>query len=132
VAGPDDDGRYGSHRYITCVVNPAVANAHFIARYLGTPSGLASIGLASPGGAGRNKTLGLAALSDIRVPVPPLAEQKAINDVLTSAETKIAALRAKQDGFQTLKRGLMQKLLTGEWRVKVDNPAVSTPATEAA
>lgn len=120
VAGPADDGRYGSHRYITCNVDPAMANVHFIARYLVTPMGLTSIGLASPGGAGRNKTLGLSALADIRVPVPPLAEQNAINDVLTCVEAKVATLQVKHQHYKAVKRGLMQKLLTGEWRIKVD------------
>lgn len=120
VAGPADDGRYGSHRYITCNVDPGIANVHFVARYLVTPAGLASIGLASPGGAGRNKTLGLAALADIRIPLPPLAEQNAINEVLECVEAKVAALQAKHELYRDLKRGLMQMLLSGEWRVKVD------------
>nr|WP_256735233.1 restriction endonuclease subunit S [Variovorax sp. dw_954] len=120
VAGPVDHGRYGSHRYITCNVDPGMANVHFIARYLVTPAGLTSVGLASPGGAGRNKTLGLSALADIRVPVPPLAEQNAINEVLTCVETKIAALQTKHRHYKAVKRGLMQKLLTGEWRVMFD------------
>jgi type I restriction enzyme S subunit len=120
VAGPADDGRYGSHRYITCKVDPHIANVHFVARYLVTPAGLASIGLASPGGAGRNKTLGLAALADIQIPLPPLAEQNAINGVMECVEAKIAALQAKHELYRDLKRGLMQKLLTGEWRVKIN------------
>lgn len=120
VAGPADDGRYGSHRYITCNVDPSLANVHFVARYLVTPAGLASIGLASPGGAGRNKTLGLAALADIQIPLPPLAEQNAINEVLECVEAKVATFQAKHELYRGLKRGLLQKLLTGEWRVKVD------------
>lgn len=120
VAGPADDGRYGSHRYITCNVDPGIANVHFVARYLVTPAGLASIGVASPGGAGRNKTLGLAALADIQIPLPPLAEQNAINEVLECVEAKVAALQAKHELYRDLKRGLMQMLLSGEWRVKVD------------
>lgn len=120
VAGPADDGRYGSHRYITCKVDPDIANVHFVARYLVTPAGLTSIGIASPGGAGRNKTLGLAALADIQIPLPPLVEQNAINEVLECVEAKIAALQAKHELYRDLKRGLMQKLLTGEWRVNLD------------
>lgn len=131
VAKPEDDGRFGSHRYITCAVNPDMANAHFIARYLLTPPGLAALGLASPGGAGRNKTLGLAALAEIKVPLPPLEEQNAINDVLKCVESKIETLQQKHGHIQTLKRGLMQKLLTGEWRVKLDNTE-PTPVAEAA
>lgn len=62
-----------------------------------------------------------------RIPVPPLAEQKRIADILVTTEQKIQALQNKLLAYQTLKRGLMQKLLTGEWRVKLDD---STPTTE--
>lgn len=54
------------------------------------------------------------------VPVPLVAEQTRIADVLTTADSKLDALRVRQGALQQVKRGLMQKLLTGEWRVKVD------------
>jgi len=54
------------------------------------------------------------------VPVPPLAEQQRIVKVLGEVEAKIKALEDRQGHYQSLKRGLMQKLLTGEWRVKPD------------
>nr|WP_314899622.1 restriction endonuclease subunit S [uncultured Deefgea sp.] len=53
------------------------------------------------------------------IPVPPLAEQQRIAAILADFEDKLDCLRSKQTHYQTLKRGLMQKLLTGEWRVKV-------------
>ena len=61
-----------------------------------------------------------------RIPVPPLAEQKRIADILATTEQKIQALQNKLSAYQTLKRGLMQKLLTGEWRVKIDEPIPTT------
>lgn len=54
------------------------------------------------------------------VPVPPVAEQTRISDVLSTVDSKLGALRDRQIELQHTKRGLMQKLLTGEWRVKVD------------
>ncbi|MQA51702.1 restriction endonuclease subunit S [Pseudomonas piscis] len=57
-----------------------------------------------------------------RIPLPPLAEQQRIAEILASIEEKTNALRRKQSEYQNLKRGLMQKLLTGEWRVKLDRP----------
>lgn len=50
----------------------------------------------------------------------PLLEQKQIARVLADADFKTALLKRKLAALQTLKRGLMQKLLTGEWRVSVD------------
>ncbi len=60
------------------------------------------------------------------VPVPPVAEQARIADVLATTDEKLNALRAKLDELQQMKRGLMQKLLTGEWRVSVDTSAAGT------
>jgi type I restriction enzyme S subunit len=48
-------------------------------------------------------------------------EQEKIAGILDSVDAKAGALLAKQSHFQTLKRGLMQKLLIGEWRVKLDD-----------
>jgi len=123
VARPEDDGRYGSHRYITCVVDATQADTNFLFRYLTTPAGIASLTLASPGGAGRNKTLGLGALADIVVPLPPLSEQREISQILDSVDAKLNLLDSKREACNALKRGLMQKLLTGEWRVSVDTSA---------
>lgn len=123
VAKPEDDGRYGSHRYITCSVDKSRADTAYIYRYLITPAGIASLSLASPGGAGRNKTLGLSALANISIPLPPLAEQQKISQILDDVEAKLQLLESKQSAVKSLKRGLMQKLLTGEWRVKLDSPS---------
>ena len=49
-----------------------------------------------------------------------LAEQKAIADVLSKADSEIDLLNQRLDVLKEQKRGLMQKLLTGEIRVKVD------------
>lgn len=55
-----------------------------------------------------------------KIPIPPFSEQKKIAAILSVSEKKIAALVTKQTEYQTLKRGLMQKLLTGEWSVKLN------------
>ena len=59
VAQPEDDGRVGSHRFLTCVPAPETATVEFLRFYFSTPEGLQKLGEASPGGAGRNRTLGL-------------------------------------------------------------------------
>lgn len=60
------------------------------------------------------------------VPVPPVAEQTRIADVLATTDEKLHALSTKQVELHLVKRGLMQKLLTGEWRVNVDASATAT------
>jgi len=51
--------------------------------------------------------------------LPYLPEQKAIAEVLTSADNEIATHRKKLDALRLQKRGLMQQLLTGKTRVKI-------------
>lgn len=65
-------------------------------------------------------------LVQLPVVVPPVAEQERIADLLGVIDGKLASLLSKQSHHQTLKRGLMQKLLTGEWRVNVDASATGT------
>ncbi|MBX3648732.1 MAG: restriction endonuclease subunit S [Rhodocyclaceae bacterium] len=75
VVKPEDSGRVGSHRFITCVPKADVATTPFLYFHFTTEQGLHDLGDASPGGAGRNRTLGLAALGNIRVPVPDYDKQ---------------------------------------------------------
>jgi len=55
----------------------------------------------------------------IQVPNPSKEEQHAIVDVLQSADSEINQLEKKLKALEKQKRGLMQKLLTGEIRVSI-------------
>lgn len=55
----------------------------------------------------------------LRIELPSLPEQKAIAEVLTTADDEIATHRKKLDALRLQKRGLMQQLLTGKTRVKI-------------
>ena len=56
---------------------------------------------------------------DLEIIYPSLPEQKAIAEVLTTADDEIATHRKKLDTLRQQKRGLMQQLLTGKTRVKI-------------
>lgn len=56
---------------------------------------------------------------EIRVTIPAIDEQKDIARVLKTCDAELSLLRTKLTALQKQKRGLMQKLLTGTWRVKV-------------
>lgn len=58
--------------------------------------------------------------------LPSIAVQESIAEIVHSANAKVAVLEEKQKRHQTLKRGLMQKLLTGEWRVSLNASATGT------
>ncbi len=55
-----------------------------------------------------------------RVPVPPIDEQRQIGRALTTAKQELALLDEEIEALTRQKCGLMQKLLTGEWRVNVE------------
>jgi type I restriction enzyme S subunit len=57
-------------------------------------------------------------LESLLLLTPPLPEQRAIASILTTADDEICQLEAKVEALGRQKKGLMQKLLTGETRVK--------------
>lgn len=65
------------------------------------------------------KNINLQVLRPYTFGLPPLTEQTQISGYLSSVDDKLATLTTKQTHYQSLKRGLMQKLLTGQWRVRV-------------
>lgn len=67
------------------------------------------------------KNINLQVLKPFLFALPSLKEQHRIAEVLTTLDDKLEVLVYRQTQYQTLKRGLMQKLLTGEWRVKLDS-----------
>lgn len=87
VVKPEDAGRVGSHRFITCVPKPGVATTPFLYFHFTTEQGLHDLGDASPGGAGRNRTLGLKNLAAIRVPVPSHDKQAVFARLWDKVET---------------------------------------------
>lgn len=58
-------------------------------------------------------------ISHIPFFIPSLSEQKAIAGILSKADEEIDLLTSKLSALKSQKKGLMQKLLTGQIRVKV-------------
>ena len=54
---------------------------------------------------------------DIKTTVPGFPEQRAIAAILNDTQTEIDALRGQVRAFKVQKRALMQKLLSGNWRM---------------
>ena len=86
VAQKNDDGRFGSHRFISCVPHKDIAIASFLRFYFLTDEGMELIRAASPGSAGRNRTLGIDALQKTTVPVPPVEKQSWFANLLTEVD----------------------------------------------
>ena len=59
----------------------------------------------------------------VKIPYPSVAEQKCIAATLNTARQEIDLLKKQAEAYRRQKRGLMQKLLTGEWRMKTKEDA---------
>ena len=56
--------------------------------------------------------------SKIHIPLPSVKEQEAIISVFDPCDRELVLLHQQLGTFKEQKRGLMQKLLTGQWRTK--------------
>lgn len=63
------------------------------------------------------------------MPVPPREEQVRVVGILNTAQRELSLLRQRLQLLRAQKRGLMQKLLTGEWRLPLSS---TKPAQETA
>jgi len=59
-------------------------------------------------------------LQSYTIPLPPLSEQKQIEEILVTLDKKLELERKEKMRLEKVKRGLMDLLLTGKVRVKVD------------
>lgn len=75
--------------------------------------------LASGGQPGTQKNLNTEIVRKIKVPIISLAEQKRIADILNMCDEEIIQLTNKLELLKNQKKGLMQRLLTGQVRVNV-------------
>lgn len=60
-------------------------------------------------------------LMKLNIILPPIEEQTSIAQVLQAADKEINLLKAKVEKLKEQKKGLMQVLLTGKVRIKIDN-----------
>lgn len=65
------------------------------------------------------KQISYSDLSSVKIPYPPLEEQKKIGKILNCYDEEIQILNSKLEKLKEQKKGLMQKLLTGQIRVKI-------------
>lgn len=113
VTSAQDHGRFGSHRFLTCVPDPRRATSAFLRYFFLTEEGLQRLGEASPGGAGRNRTLGLQAFDAIEVPVPSLDAQRWF-DILQAKAAAVRSSHANIEGdLQRLIPAMLDRVFNG-------------------
>lgn len=110
----EDDGRVGSHRFITCVAKETITTPEFLCFYFLTEEGIEKVRDASPGGAGRNRTLGLKKLEKIEVPIPPFDRQVWFNDLQAKVEAINEAQANNQTELDALFPAILDRAFNGE------------------
>lgn len=110
-------GMIGSHRFpMYRPVNDKVDIDYLISYFL-TKRGTDILEAASPGGAGRNKTLGQDRFLKSKVTLPSIGEQRKIAAILTTQDKVIELKEKRLAEKQRQKKYLMQQLLTGKKRL---------------
>ena len=110
-------GMIGSHRFpMYRPVNDRVDVDYLISYFL-TKRGTDILEAASPGGAGRNKTLGQDRFLKSKIVLPPIEDQQKIAAILTTQDKVIELKEKRLAEKQRQKKYLMQQLLTGKKRL---------------
>ena len=110
-------GMIGSHRFpMYRPVNDRVDIDYLISYFL-TKRGTDILEAASPGGAGRNKTLGQDRFLKSKITLPPIEEQRKIAAILTTQDKEIELKEKRLAEKQRQKKYLIQLLLTGKKRL---------------
>ncbi len=113
-------GMIASHRFPMFKPLEDKMDLDYLLHFFKSKKGKDLLNLASPGGAGRNKTLGQNEFMKLQIPVPNINEQKRISEMLDTADAEILLYQQKLKTLQLQKKGLMQQLLTGKIRVKIN------------
>ncbi|MGB6170064.1 MAG: restriction endonuclease subunit S, partial [Geitlerinemataceae cyanobacterium] len=91
-------------------------NKFFLYHYIN----LIAAKLENSGQPGTQKNLNTGIVGDIEIIMFPLSEQEKIASVLSAADAEISTLEKQLAAYKQQKRGLMQQLLTGKTRVKIN------------
>jgi len=114
IAGRADDGALVSHRFPTFTFVKGQALPEFFRYRILEKQFVYSLGVISPGGAGRNRVMSKTDFLKLKVLLPNTDEQKKIADCLASADALIEVQGRKVEALRAHKKGLMQQLFPQE------------------
>ena len=121
VTSESEQGLIASHRFPMYLPKDNLSNVKFLRSLFITDKGKSYLELASPGGAGRNKTLGQSNFSELKIDLPCVEEQTKIASFLSAVDEKISQLTQKHALLSQYKQGMMQKLFSQQIRFKADD-----------
>jgi type I restriction enzyme S subunit len=112
ITTDSEEGMVASHRFPMFSPIKEKSHLHFMFHFFMRKQGKSLLALASPGGAGRNKTLGQSEFTKLKVLLPDADEQKKIAAFLGAMDAKLAHLESKKRALNRYKAGVMQKLFS--------------------
>lgn len=115
LAGPEEDGLYGSVRFPTFRTVEKICNPRYLLMYLKTADGIAQLKKISPGSAGRNRVLSIKRLREVLIPVLPLKLQQQLMDELQVKVDTLKLLQAETAAkLDAMTPSILDKAFKGE------------------
>jgi type I restriction enzyme, S subunit len=108
-----DAGKIASHRFPMYRIDAELADLDYLMHFFKTKEGKKLLELASPGGAGRNKTLGQEEFARLPLRLPPVAQQRRMASLLTTWERAIGISEALLTVKRQRANQLRTSLITG-------------------
>ena len=105
-----------SPMYVVFELNEQKVNSDYFLHWLESHEAKQRIRKSTQGSV--RETVSFTAFGAISIPFPSLDKQNSIVCILNTAQQEINLIKKQLDAYRRQKRGLMQKLLTGQWRVK--------------
>lgn len=115
-----------SPMYVVFALETTKVDSDYFLHWLGSHEARERIKKSAQGSV--RESVSFAEFASIHIPLPDLATQTAIARYLNALREEITLLSRSLAALKRQKRGLMQKLLTGQWRVPVEE-AAALPAT---
>ena len=98
-------------------LNTKIVNPEYIFRYTQTRQYLKWVDIVKRGGAQPN--INSKQYGSITIPIPPIELQNKFEEFVKQVDKQKLLLEQQKQNYENLKKGLMQKLLTGKARVKI-------------
>lgn len=114
----DEVGMIASHRFPMYKPKNGLLDLDYIVRYLITDKGKQLLELASPGGAGRNRTLGQKEFANSKLPLPCYEEQKKIAALLTDLDEVIDSTEDEISNLEMQRKYALKRIFSQEVRFR--------------
>ncbi|MCR5235652.1 MAG: restriction endonuclease subunit S [Lachnospiraceae bacterium] len=120
----NENGMIASHRFPMYKPKAGIVDLDYITKFFTTNKGKELLEMASPGGAGRNRTLGQKEFANSRIWLPSYEEQKKIGLMLNELDSLITLHQRKCDKTIEYKKGCLQKMFPKD---RADVPEIRFP-----